>query len=333
MKPNDIEIIISQIFNLQNPSDFNELAIQIFHLQYKNITVYREFCNAVCDHPLSISKVEEIPFLPIQFFKSKRIIWDSLDNDKATIFKSSGTTATGKSTHLVYDTSVYERSFTKCFEKFYGPTEEFVILALLPSYLEQGNSSLIYMVKSLVEKSTDSRSGFYLKNEDIIEHLTSIEKEGKKCLLLGVTYALLDLLDQQAFQLKSTIVMETGGMKGRRKEMTKAELHAVLCKGFGVKEIHSEYGMTELLSQAYATGGEWFQFPKWMKCLLRPVNDPLSILEKSNKTGGINVIDLANVYSCSFIATQDLGRLENDKLKIMGRFDYSDTRGCNLMVE
>lgn len=333
MKPNDIEIIISQIFKLRNASEFNVLALQIFHLQYKNVSVYREFCDAVCNNPLSIDNVADIPFLPIQFFKSRRVIWDGMDNDNATIFKSSGTTDTGKSTHLVHDTSIYEQSFTKCFNQFYGPSKDIVILALLPNYLEQGNSSLIYMMKSLVEKSSDTRSGFYLENQAIIDHLESIEKEGKKCLLFGVTYALLDLMEQQSFTLKSTIIMETGGMKGRRKEMTKADLHKVLCKGFGVSEIHSEYGMTELLSQGYSTGGEWFQFPQWMRCLLRPINDPLSILEKSDKTGGINVIDLANIYSCSFIATQDLGRLYNNKLKIMGRFDHSDTRGCNLMME
>jgi phenylacetate-coenzyme A ligase PaaK-like adenylate-forming protein len=333
MKPNDIEIIISQIFELRNASEFNELALEIFQLQYKNVAVYREYCDAVYDNPLSISNIENIPFLPIQFFKSKPIIWDSLDPDNATVFKSSGTTETGKSTHLVHNTNIYEQSFMECFRQFYGPAEDIVILALLPSYQEQGNSSLIFMVKSLVEKSEDKRSGFYLKSEDIISHLNSIEKDGKKCLLLGVTYALLDLIESQTFQLKSTIIMETGGMKGRRKEMTKTDLHKILCEGFGVSEIHSEYGMTELLSQAYSTGGEWFQFPSWMKCFLRPVNDPLAILEKSNKTGGINVIDLANIYSCSFIATQDLGRLENDKLKIMGRFDHSDTRGCNLMIE
>jgi phenylacetate-coenzyme A ligase PaaK-like adenylate-forming protein len=333
MKPNDIEIIISEIFNLQNASQFNDLALQIFHLQYKNVSVYRKYCDAVCNNPQSIDKLEDIPFLPIQFFKSKEVIWDGLDKMQSTMFKSSGTTDTGKSTHLVFDTGIYEQSFTKCFEQFYGSAEDMVILALLPSYMEQGSSSLIYMVKSLVAQSKDARSGFYLKNQDIIAHLQTIEKEGKKCLLLGVTYALLDLLDEQNFKLNCTIVMETGGMKGRRKELTKAELHAVLCKGFGVNEIHSEYGMTELLSQAYATGGEWFQFPNWMQCLLRPVNDPLSILEKTNKTGGINVIDLANIYSCSFIATQDLGRLKNGKLKIMGRFDHSDTRGCNLMIE
>ncbi len=333
MKPSDIEIIISQIFDLQNASHFNDVALQIFHLQYKNVSVYREYCDAVCENPLAIDNVENIPFLPIQFFKSKDVIWDSLPKNKTTIFKSSGTTSTGRSRHLVADTSIYEKSFTQCFEHFYGPTQDITILALLPSYLEQGSSSLIYMVKSLVEKSDDERSGFYLKNQDIVNHLKSIEKEGKKCLLIGVTYALLDMLDQHSFQLNSTIIMETGGMKGRRKELTKAELHHVLCEGFGVKEIHSEYGMTELLSQAYATGGEWFQFPQWMKCLLRPVNDPLSILEKSNKTGGINVIDLANIYSCSFIATQDLGRLNDGKLRIMGRFDHSDTRGCNLLVD
>ena len=333
MKPNDIEIIISEIFDVNNTKDFNEVALKIFRLQYDNVPVYQEYCNALSINPLEINSVLDIPFLPIQFFKSKEVVWKGIDISKSTIFKSSGTTATGRSKHFVAKTDIYEKSFNSCFEQFYGHSKEITILALLPSYQEQGESSLIYMVKYLIEKSEDARSGFYLKNEELIPVMQSLEKEGKKCLLIGVTYALLDLIEANTFQLNHTIIMETGGMKGRRKEMTKTELHNVLCEGFGVKEIHSEYGMTELLSQGYSTGNEWFSFPNWMQVFIRPVNDPLTVNESSQKTGGINIIDLANIYSCSFIATQDLGRIEKNKLKIMGRFDHSDTRGCNLLVD
>jgi phenylacetate-coenzyme A ligase PaaK-like adenylate-forming protein len=333
MKLSDNASIISQIFEIQNSSEFNELALKIFHLQYQNVKVYREYCDALNINVAEIAQVDQIPFLPIQFFKSHEVVWEDADLQDATTFKSSGTTATGRSKHIVKDISIYEKSFIKCFESFYGPTEDIVVLALLPSYLEQGESSLIYMVKSLIDKSEDARSGFYLKNEEIINVLAAVENSGKKALLIGVTYALLDLLDIQKFQLKHTIIMETGGMKGRRKEMTKSELHAVLCEGFGVSNIHSEYGMTELLSQGYSLGDEWFDFPNWMQVNLRPVNDPLGKVENHDKTGGINVIDLANIYSCSFIATQDLGRINEGKLKIMGRFDHSDTRGCNLLIE
>lgn len=333
MKPHQIETIISQIFCIQNTNQFNDLALQIFHLQYQNVKIYRDYCDVVVKNPQKINTVNEIPFLPIQFFKSNRVIWDNLPIEKAKVFKSSGTTATGRSQHFVYDLHLYEQSFSICFEQFYGKIEDIIIIALLPSYQEQGDSSLVYMVENLISKSNDDRSGFYLNDSNIISLLETLEKEQKKCLLIGVSYALLDLIENHQFQLSHTKIMETGGMKGRRKEMTKPELHEVLCKGFGVIEIHSEYGMTELLSQGYSQGGEWFSFPNWMQYKLRPVNDPLTLMEKSDKTGGVNIIDLANLYSCSFIATQDLGRMHENQLKIMGRFDHSDTRGCNLLVD
>jgi len=333
MKPDNLNQIISNIFEVEDNYQFNELAIQIFHLQYKNVKIYRDYCDAVVKTPFKIRDVSEIPFLPIQFFKSNAVIWDSLLIENTKTFKSSGTTSTGRSQHFVTDLKLYEKSFSLCFEQFYGKPEDITIVALLPSYQEQGYSSLVYMVENLISKSNDKRSGFYLNDKNIVSLLETLNRENKKCLLIGVTYALLDLIESHSFQFQNTIVMETGGMKGRREEMTKTELHERLIAGFGVSEIHSEYGMTELLSQGYSLGGEWFSFPKWMKCFLRPVNDPLSIMDKSEKTGGVNIIDLANIYSCSFIATQDLGRIQNNQLKIMGRFDHSDTRGCNLLVD
>ncbi|MFZ0489458.1 MAG: acyl transferase, partial [Salegentibacter sp.] len=248
-------------------------------------------------------------------------------------FTSSGTTGSTTSRHLVTDLSLYERSFQKAFENFYGKTGDLVILALLPSYLERQGSSLIYMAEALIKKSEQPESGFYLHNlEELQQKLTALDKAGKKILLIGVSFALLDLVEKHQFQLKNTIVMETGGMKGRRKEMIRHELHSVLKKGFGVDQIHSEYGMTELLSQAYSHGNGSFECPPWMKLLIRDPEDALNLLPQG-KTGGINVIDLANLNSCSFIATQDLGKQLNQKeTEILGRFDNSDIRGCNLLI-
>lgn len=241
--------------------------------------------------------------------------------------------AQGRSHHYVYDSNVYKQSFIRAFEKFYGAPEEWTIIALLPSYEEQGNSSLIYMVDHLIKTSRSELSGFYRDHETISGLLSRLNHQGRQVILFGVSYALLDLVEFAQFNLPDLVVMETGGMKGRRKEMTKEELHYNLKKGFGVSGIHSEYGMTELLSQGYSTGDEWFDFPLWIRPVLRSTNDPLALLQEGHKTGGVNMIDLANIYSCSFIATQDLGRMEDGRLKIMGRFDHSDTRGCNLLVD
>ena len=314
-----------KIFNIQTPQDFKSVALEVFGFQYENVKIYRQFCDMLKVNPKLVTTISEIPFLPIQFFKSHSIIADGYDEE--VIFTSSGTTGSITSKHYVVSTKLYEESFNRAFQNQYGSPRDYTILALLPSYLEREGSSLIYMVDSLIKQSENEHSGFYLHDMDaLIEKLTFLEAEGKKTLLLGVSYALLDLIETQSFQLKNTTVMETGGMKGRRKEMIKEELHAVLQQGFD-----SEYGMTELLSQAYSTGKGIFTYPPWMKILTRDTEDPFTYVD--GKTGGINVIDLANVNSCSFIATQDLGKTySNGRFEVLGRFDDSDLRGCNLMV-
>jgi len=319
-----------EIFNINTPKDFQRLALEVFRFQYENVQVYRTFCNLLNTNVSEVKTVENIPFLPIQFFKNKKIIAESLSEE--IVFTSSGTTGSITSKHYVADLNLYEKSFLNAFERQYGNPSGFTILALLPSYLEREGSSLIYMVESLIEKSKNSNSGFYLYEMDaLIEKLKFLEESGQKTILIGVSYALLDLIEKSRFQLKNTIVMETGGMKGRRKEMIKEELHQILKRGFGVSEIHSEYGMTELLSQAYSVGNGFFSCPLWMKILTRDAEDAQSYT--LGKTGGINVIDLANLYSCSFIATQDLGKTyDNGTFEVLGRFDSSDIRGCNLMV-
>jgi phenylacetate-coenzyme A ligase PaaK-like adenylate-forming protein len=299
----------NEIFNIKSPQDFESIAIDIFQYQYKNIPVYQNFCNLLnCNHQ-SVKSIFDIPFLPIQFFKS-HIISDS--NISENIFSSSGTTGSVLSKHYIANTNLYKESFTNAFNQFFGNPNEYVILALLPSYLEREGSSLVYMVNELIAKSENPESGFYLNNiEELIEKLNKLEAIGKQTILLGVSYALLDLIEKQSFQLKHTIIMETGGMKGRRKEMVKEELHTILKKGFGVRSIYSEYGMTELLSQAYSTGEGIYKCPPWMKVLTRDTEDALSLVKSA--TGGINIIDLANYHSCSFIATQDLGKVNDDE--------------------
>tara|TARA_R110002012_G_scaffold70712_1_gene182014 strand:+ start:140299 stop:141273 length:975 start_codon:yes stop_codon:yes gene_type:complete len=319
-----------EIFKIENAAEFQRLAIEVFRFQYENVRVYRNFCDFLNIKVSEVKTIEEIPFLPIQFFKSHKVIAEKKPEE--TIFTSSGTTGSTTSKHYVADLKLYETSFLKAFERQYGNPSNFVILALLPSYLEREGSSLIFMVDKLIELSNNPHNGFYLFEMDALtEKLDALEKNGQKTLLIGVSYALLDLIEKGKFQLKNTIVMETGGMKGRRKEMIKEELHGILKKGFGVAKIHSEYGMTELLSQAYSTGNGIFNCPPWMKILTRDTEDALSYT--FGKTGGINVIDLANLNSCSFIATQDLGKTYPDgSFEILGRFDSSDIRGCNLMV-
>ena len=318
------------IFNIKNTEDFERLALEIFHFQFENVTVYRNFCELLNINPSEVKNVEQIPFLPIQFFKNHKIIANNFEVE--TIFTSSGTTGNITSKHYISHLKIYEESFQKAFEKEYGNPENIIILALLPSYLERQGSSLIYMVEKLIEKTKNPNSGFYLYEMDaLIEKLEFLEKTEQKTILIGVSYALLDLIEKRKFQLKNTIVMETGGMKGRRKEMIKEELHEILKKGFGVEKIHSEYGMTELLSQAYSRGEGVFSCPPWMKILIRDAEDAFSF--NVGKSGGINVIDLANIYSCSFLATQDLGKTFADaSFEVLGRFDASDIRGCNLMV-
>ena len=319
------------IFNISTEDEFNNLALKIFKHQFENNPVYRSFCDLLYKHPSDVRSINEIPFLPIQFFKSHDVL--SNINTVEKTFSSSGTTGSITSKHYVTDLNIYKESFTKGFECFYGSIEDYVILALLPSYLEREGSSLIYMVEDFIKTSKHPESGFYLNNlSELNETLTALDKKGKKILLIGVSFALLDLVESYQFQLKNTVIMETGGMKGRRKELVRDELHTILKQGFGVNTIHSEYGMTELLSQAYSKGNGVFECPKWMKILTRDTEDALTILPQQ-QNGGINVIDLANVNSCSFIATQDLGKVyPNGTFEIIGRFDNSDIRGCNLMV-
>ncbi|WP_296380694.1 acyl transferase [Winogradskyella sp.] len=321
----------ASIFNIKSNAEFNALAIDIFRFQFKNNTVYRSFCDLLYKHPSDVKSITDIPFLPIQFFKSHQVL--SSNNSIEKTFTSSGTTGNLTSKHLVTDINLYEESYLEGFKHFYGNIANYVVLALLPSYLERDGSSLIYMANDLITKSKQSESGFYLNNlEDLAQTLQQLEARGQKTLLIGVSFALLDLIEQFQFNLKHTIVMETGGMKGRRKEIIRQELHNRLQSGFGVEKIHSEYGMTELLSQAYSKGNGVFDCSPWMKVLTRDTEDALT-LQQPNKTGGINVIDLANLNSCSFIATQDLGKVdENGLFEIIGRFDNSDIRGCNLMA-
>ncbi|MBD3581975.1 LuxE/PaaK family acyltransferase [Flavobacterium selenitireducens] len=319
------------IFNISSQKQFDKIALKVFRYQYENNAVYREFCNFLGTEIHLVKSLAQIPFLPIQFFKSRDVITGN--GQVQETFTSSGTTGAITSKHLVTDVSLYERSFRQAFSQFYGNIEDYVVLALLPSYLDREGSSLIYMVNDLIEGSNNPDSGFYLNNYDeLIQKLTSLDMSGKNVLLIGVTYALLDLVEMQQFELQNTVIMETGGMKGKRKEMIREELHDILCKGFGVSSIHSEYGMTELLSQAYSLGEGIFECPNWMQILTRDTEDALSYVDPG-KTGGVNVIDLANINSCAFIATQDLGKKYPDgSFEILGRFDNSDIRGCNLMV-
>ncbi len=325
-----METKYNHIFNITNDKAFTTIALNVFNQQFKNNKTYRSFCDLINVHPSDVKTLIDIPFLPIQFFKSRQVL--STSSPVETVFTSSGTTGTQTSKHFVTDLSIYETSFNKAFNHFYGDITNYTVLALLPSYLERKGSSLIYMTEALIKASKKPKSGFYLNNlDDLTKTLLQLEKQNSKILLIGVSFALLDLIEHTTFTLKNTIVMETGGMKGKRKELTRPELHEKLMKGFGVNKIHSEYGMTELLSQAYSQGQGVFKCPPWMKVLTRAVNDPLKTTLHS-KTGGLNIIDLANVNSCAFIATQDLGKtFANTTFEVIGRFDNSDIRGCNLM--
>lgn len=324
-------IATPDLFTISSQKQFEKVALKVFRFQYENNLVYREFCDFLKTDIHKVKSLEQIPFLPIQFFKSHKVI--SNENQIQETFTSSGTTGITTSKHLVTDISLYEESYRKGFSQFYGNIEDYVVLALLPSYLEREGSSLIYMVEDLIQMTNNPESGFYLHNhKELIEKLIKLDNAGQNVILIGVTYALLDLIESQKFQLQNTIIMETGGMKGKRKEMIREELHEQLCQGFGVTAIHSEYGMTELLSQAYSLGNGVFECPSWMQILIRDTEDALTYVD-AGKTGGINVIDLANINSCSFIATQDLGKKNpNNSFEVLGRFDNSDIRGCNLMV-
>lgn len=324
--------IQDRVFGIESDSDFNAVALDVFRFQAMYNPVYAQYVRHLNVQIDAITHYSHIPFLPIQFFKTQEVIVS--DQQPVLTFHSSGTTGLQTSRHGVPDLSWYERSFRKTFELFYGDIADTAILALLPSYLEREGSSLIYMVDDLIRHSQQSETNYFLyDHRQLQETLQKLQRKGSKTILIGVTYALLDFVEQYTIDFPELIVMETGGMKGKRKEMVREELHTKLKTGFGVDNIHSEYGMTELLSQGYSYGKGVFQSPPWMKILLRDTNDPLSLLNK-DKTGAINVIDLANYYSCSFIATQDLGKYEEaGGFEILGRFDHADIRGCNLLVQ
>ena len=327
----NIKMPIIPVFNIQTQLEFEQKALQVFKFQHKHLAIYKTYCDLLKVNPHKVLKISGIPFLPITFFKQQPILANNFVAEK--IFTSSGTTSNTTSKHFVADLTLYKTSFTTAFKQQYGPIEDYTILALLPSYLESDSSSLVYMVDTLITMSQQTKSGFYLNNlEELAKTIKAQELQKKKTLLIGVSYALLDLIEAHTFKLEHTIVMETGGMKGRRKELIKQSLHEKLSKGFGVNTIHSEYGMTELLSQAYSKGLGIFKCPPWMKVLTRDTQDPRELVR--GRTGGINVIDLANQYTCSFIATQDLGKVhEDESFEILGRYDTSDVRGCNLMID
>jgi len=319
------------IFNLQSSSEFNGIALSLFRYQYKNNIIYNRFVDALGVSESKVYHPEQIPFLPVSFFKTHKIITG--DFAEEVVFESSGTTGMETSKHYVVDTDLYQQSFTKGLNLFYGDLSQYAVFALLPSYLERGNSSLVYMVEKIMLQSNRQMGGFFLNNlKELQQQLMEAQRLGLKIILFGVTFALLDMAENYPISIPDAIIIETGGMKGRREEITRMELHSQLCTAFGVDKIHSEYGMTELLSQAWSAGDGIFKCPPWMKIMITDTNDPLSYLE-TGQTGGINIIDLANFHSCSFIATQDLGRVfEDGTFEVLGRFDNSDIRGCSLLV-
>jgi phenylacetate-coenzyme A ligase PaaK-like adenylate-forming protein len=321
------------IFNPKNPESFSESALEIFKFQAEKNPVYRFFIASLGRTVDSVKKIRDIPFLPVGFFKTQKVIVEGQPVEM--VFESSRTTGDVPGRHFVSDLKIYETSFIECFRYFYGEPSEYFIAALLPSYTERKNSSLVYMMDRLIKKSLYKESGFYEKDlKGMIRNIQKAKKSGQKTFLIGVSFALLDLASDFSPDLSGTIIMETGGMKGRRKEITREELHEVLKEKFNTPLIHSEYGMTELMSQSYSKGNGIFFCPPWMKVLIRDPQDPLSIIDENGLTGGINIIDLANIYSCSFIATGDYGKLyEDGGFGISGRFDNSDIRGCNLMAE
>jgi len=319
------------IFNLQSPSEFNEIALSLFRYQYKNNKIYSRFVDALGVSESKVYHPEQIPFLPVSFFKTHKIVTG--DFAEELVFESSGTTGMETSKHYVFDAGLYQQSFTRGLELFYGDLSQYAVFALLPSYLERKNSSLVYMVEKILQQSNQRIGGFFLNELSALkQQLIEAQQRGLKIMLFGVTFALLDMAENFPVEIPDAVIIETGGMKGRRKELTRMELHEKLCKAFGVEKIHSEYGMTELLSQAWSKGDGIFKCPPWMKIMIADTNDPLSYLE-TGRTGGINIIDLANFHSCSFIATQDLGRVFDDgTFEVLGRFDNSDIRGCSLLV-
>lgn len=320
---------VNNIFNtlIEN---FQLEALNVFKYQHHHVPIYKKWIASIGKSEKELKSITEFPFLPISFFKTHSVI--SNEKETTIIFESSGTTSTTISKHLVADVNIYEKSFTKGFEIFYGNIQDYCIIGLLPSYLERNNSSLVFMVQNFIQQSKNKNSGFYLSEfEKLAKVIRENEKAKVKTFIVGVTFALLDFAEQFSFPLQHTIIMETGGMKGRREEISRKEVHQILKKSFSLETIHSEYGMTELLSQAYSKGNEIFYCPPWMKVLVRSEDDPFQISETGK--GVLNIIDLANIYSCSFIATDDVGIVyEDGSFEVQGRLDNSDLRGCNLLV-
>ena len=327
--------LIKNIFSINNEEQLESISIEVFNFQYKNNVVYQEFVDNLGVKAAEVTAIKDIPFLPVEVFKKHRVVSSELKPE--AIFVSSGTTGGAGSKHEIIDLDIYERSFTKCFESFYGKVSDYCILALLPSYLDNKESSLIYMIDHFIRSGAHAESGFFLDNmEELVEKLSVLSNKGERILLFGVSFALLDLIEKvrdENIDWSNIAVMETGGMKGKRKEMIRIDLHDQLMAVCEVENIHSEYGMTELLSQSYSKGKGIFYSPPWKKILIRDVNDPLCYVENGMR-GGINIIDLANIYSCSFICTADLGIAhDNSSFEVLGRFDNSDLRGCNLLLE
>lgn len=327
---------MNTIFDIQTEQDFLAESLKAFRYQYQNVEIYRRFVNYLNINPDNVDELTKIPFLPIEMFKNHQILDKNMTTD--LFFQSSGTTKMNLSKHFIADEEIYKESIYKSFGQFIGKPEDFIFLGLLPSYLERQNSSLIYMVDFLMKKSAKPENGYFLYNhEDLFTLLNKLEN--KKVILFGVSFALLDFIDychserseESLNFLENLIVIETGGMKGRKEEMTKDELLKILEEGFKTKKIYSEYSMTELLSQAYSMGNNEYECPNWMKIMIRNAEDPFNY-EKEGKTGAINIIDLANIHSCSFIATQDLGKITGNKFQVLGRIDHSDIRGCSLLV-
>jgi len=326
------QAFIGNIFKIKDEDTFRAATLEVFHFQALHVPVYRDYLAALRKDPDSVKEIEQIPFLPIEFFKSHAVLEEGLKAE--LVFDSSGTTGTEPSRHHVADAGLYRESFLRTFNAFYGSPEKLCILALLPSYLERETSSLVYMMDHLIRWSKHPDSGFYLDNlGDLSAILQKRNNDQQATLLVGVSFALLDLAEQHPMEFWSNIsLMETGGMKGRRKEMVRSELHEQLQAAFDLRTIHSEYGMTELLSQAYSAGEGLFHAPPWMKILVRDPNDPLT-LAPEGQSGGLNIIDLANIHSCSFVATGDLGKVyEDGSFEVLGRYDHSDIRGCNLLL-
>ena len=321
----------NDIFNINSPHAFEKTALEVFKLQYDLLPLYRSFCDSIQRTPQNVNKLNQIPFLPIQFFRTHEI---NINPSYDLLFESSGTTQSNTSRHYVADKLLYKTSFKKTFESFYGASDDIVWLALMPSVVERKHSSLVYMTDYFVRHSKHPESGFYIgRHNDLHQTILTCMEQQKKIILFGLSYALLDFAENYSLPAyEHLIVMETGGMKGKRPEMVRQELHAILKKAFNVSTIHSEYGMTELLSQAYSKGEGLFKSPSWMKVLIRDVYDPLNI-GLVERNGGINLIDLANIYSCAFIETEDMGMVHADEsFEVLGRMENTINRGCNMLI-